>query len=60
MRINKYLAECGVATRRACDKLIAEGHVKVNGKVAALGEDVRDGDDVTVDGNAVRRRLSHS
>ena len=60
MRINKYLAECGVASRRACDKLIAEGHVKVNGKVAALGEDVRDGDDVTVDGNAVRRRLSHS
>ena len=29
MRINKFLAECGVASRRACDKLIEEGKVKV-------------------------------
>ena len=60
MRVNKYLAECGVASRRSCDKLIAEGRVKVNGRIASLGEDIRDGDEVTVDGSAVSRRLSHS
>ena len=60
MRINKYLAESGVASRRACDKLIAEGHVKVNGKLASLGEDVADGDEVTVDGKPVQRRTAHS
>lgn len=59
MRVNKYLAECGVASRRSCDKLIAEGRVKVNGRIASLGEDIRDGDEVTVDGSAVSRRLSH-
>ena len=32
MRINKYLAECGVASRRNCDKMIEDGLVKVNGK----------------------------
>lgn len=32
-RLNKYLAECGVASRRGADQLIADGRVKVNGKV---------------------------
>lgn len=50
MRINKYLAQCGVAGRRACDKLISEGRVSVNGKVADLGLDVEEGDSVKVDG----------
>ena len=40
MRINKYLAECGVASRRACDKLVAEGQVTVNGHTATIGEDI--------------------
>ena len=37
MRINKFLAASGVASRRECDKLIQEGKVTVNGKVAVLG-----------------------
>lgn len=55
MRINKYLASCGVASRRKCDELITEGKVKVNGKVLReLGYDVNlDFDRVTVDGKAV-------
>lgn len=53
MRINKYLAQCGVAVRRACDKLISEGRVSVNGKVADLGLDVEEGDSVKVDGKIV-------
>lgn len=32
-RLNKYLASCGVASRRGADKLITDGAVKVNGKV---------------------------
>lgn len=53
MRINKYLAQCGVAGRRACDKLISEGRVSVNGKVADLGLDVEEDDSVKVDGKIV-------
>jgi len=32
-RLHKYLARCGVASRRKCEVLIAQGHVTVNGKV---------------------------
>ena len=32
VRLNKYLAECGVASRRKSDLLISEGRVKINGK----------------------------
>ncbi len=53
MRINKYLAACGVASRRECDKLIESGSVKINGLTAALGAEVNDGDSVTVNGNPV-------
>ncbi len=54
MRINKYLAESGVASRRASDKLIEEKRVLINGKTATLGSEVEDGDTVTVDGSVVR------
>jgi 23S rRNA pseudouridine2605 synthase len=53
MRINKYLASCGVASRRECDKLIEQGQVKVNGKTATIGLDVSDADEVFVNGNKV-------
>lgn len=60
MRINKYLAECGVASRRGCDKLIADGKVTINGKPAALGDDVTEGkDDVLVNGEAVQLNARH-
>ena len=59
MRINKYLAECGVASRRGCDKLISEGRVSIDGKRAALGDDVRQGDRVCVDGKDVARKAEH-
>lgn len=47
-RLNKYLADCGVGSRRECDSLIAAGLVKVNGKVATLGQMVDDNAKVTV------------
>lgn len=48
MRINKYLADKGYATRRQADELIKRGLVFVNGKPAQLGDDVSDGDEVEV------------
>lgn len=48
IRLNKYLADCGVGSRRECDALIAEGAVKVNGKVATLGQTVDDNAKITV------------
>ena len=54
MRINKYLAESGICSRRAADKLIENGEVKVNGKICSLGTDVNVGTDfVTVNGKPV-------
>lgn len=53
MRLNKFLASCGIASRRECDNIISEGRVTVNGKAAVLGTEVNDGDDVRVDGKAV-------
>ena len=47
MRLNKYLAECGVCSRRKADEIIAAGRVSVNGRKAAeLGTEVREGTDV--------------
>lgn len=54
MRINKYLAECGVCSRRNADKLIESGKVFVNGKRAGLGEEINEGkDSVVVDGKTI-------
>ncbi|HEY0010834.1 MAG TPA: pseudouridine synthase [Candidatus Paceibacterota bacterium] len=48
MRINKYLAEQGHATRRGADELIARGRVFINGKPAELGSKVMEEDIVEV------------
>lgn len=54
VRLQKYLAECGVASRRASEKLVAEGRVQVNGEVAQLGQSIDPGaDTITLDGEPV-------
>ena len=54
MRINKYIAQAGVASRRKADELIAAGNVKVNGAVLREpGYDVEDGDVVEVNGRRI-------
>lgn len=54
MRLQKYLAQSGVASRRAAEKLIAEGHVTVNGeKITQMGVQVEETDHVAVDGKVV-------
>ena len=55
MRINKYLAECGVASRRRSDDLVKDGCVTVNGKVATVGSEVNDGDAIAVNGVLIKK-----
>ena len=55
MRINKYIAQAGVASRRKADELIAAGNVKVNGLVLKEpGYDVVEGDVVEVNGRRIQ------
>ncbi len=54
MRLQRYLALAGVASRRASEELIVTGHVHVNGKaVRELGSRVEEGDRVEVDGRTI-------
>lgn len=53
MRLNKYISETGVCSRREADKWIEAGRVTCNGEIAALGTQVADGDEVRIDGLAV-------
>lgn len=52
-RLNKFIAECGVCSRREADKLIEEGRVTVNGKVAGMGIRVGKGDEVICNGKTL-------
>lgn len=54
MRLNKYLAHCGVCSRRDADRLIEKGEVLVNGRQAQAGMTVDDGDEILVSGRPVR------
>ncbi len=54
MRLNKYIAQAGVASRRKADELIAAGKVKINGTVCTvLGTEVMPGDRVLVNGRDI-------
>ena len=56
IRLQKYLAECGTASRRAAEKLITEGRVTVNGVTATLGMSVDENRDVVeLDGQELSR-----
>ena len=55
MRINKFLAEKGIASRRHADEMITAGRVKINGVVAQLGASVEDTDEVCVDDKPLSR-----
>ena len=52
-RIQKILAQAGVASRRAVEALIREGRITVNGERAAIGQKVAPGDRVLVDGKGI-------
>lgn len=55
MRLQKYLASCGVASRRNAEKLIAEGHVTVDGvRITEMGVQVEENQVICVDGREVK------
>lgn len=56
IRLNKYLSECGIASRRKSEELIKDGRVSVNGKIVTdfAYEVLLESDDVRVDGEKVK------
>ncbi|HEX2166762.1 MAG TPA: pseudouridine synthase [Longimicrobiales bacterium] len=59
IRLQKFLSQAGVASRRSSEELIVEGRVSINGRVTSeLGVRVQPSDDVRVDGKRIRRAAS--
>lgn len=59
MRINKRLVELGYCSRRQADKLIEKAQVLINGKIATLGQDVKDTDTIEVSGNKITNSIKN-
>lgn len=57
MRINKYLATLGIASRRNIDSLILDSKIFVNGKIATQGMDVSDADEIVINGKKIIKKL---
>lgn len=56
VRLQKYLADCGIASRRKAEELIVEGRILVNGTIITkLGTKVNDDDVICFDGNRVKK-----
>lgn len=53
IRLQKLISQCGIASRRKAEELIKNGHVKVNGKTAELGDKVTASDKVYVQGKRI-------
>lgn len=53
IRLQKFIAQCGLASRRRAEDMILQGKVKINGKTAVLGDKVTSADKVTVSGKRI-------
>ena len=53
IRLNKYLSDAGVCSRREADRLVEEGKVLVDGEIAVMGMQIRPGQKVVCDGKPV-------
>ena len=58
MRLNNYISSTGICSRREADKLIEQGKVKVNGKIALLGTKVEETDKVEVNGKVLKTKVN--
>ena len=60
IRVQKYISDCGLMSRRAAEKEIEEGNVYVNGEPAQLGQKILPGKDIVkYKGKQVRKTVSH-
>ena len=58
MRLNRYLSQCGVASRRGAEQIVLEGRVSINGHVITnLATQVSPEDKVVVDGRPVQAEM---
>ena len=53
LRLQKFLAQAGIGSRRSCEQLIKDRKIFVNGKVATLGEKVSENDEVIFEGQRI-------
>ena len=53
LRLQKFLAQAGLGSRRSCEQLIKESKVYVNGAVASIGTKVSETDEIIFDGQRV-------
>ena len=58
IRINKYLSEEGYCSRRMADRLIEKGKVTINDEISEIGAKVKDGDQVKVEGQIIKKSRS--
>jgi len=56
IRLNKFMSESGICSRREADKYIEQGHVFVNGRRASIGDQVSARDKVTLNGNLIEAK----
>lgn len=56
MRINKFISEKGICSRREADKLIEQKRVTINGKIAQIGSVVNEGEAVKIDNKLLKAR----
>lgn len=56
IRINKFISETGFCSRREADKLVENGRVTLNGRLAVLGDKATETDDVRVDGKPLKSK----
>ena len=55
MRIQKYIAETGICSRRKAEEYIRDGKITVNGKIAEIGQNVEENDIITYNGKLLKK-----
>ena len=54
MRINKYLSQIGICSRREADKLVESGRIEVNDEISVLGTKIKEGDKISIDDKLIK------
>ena len=55
MRIQKYIAETGLCSRRKAEEYVRDGKITVNGKIAVIGQNVEENDIIKYNGKVLKK-----